>query len=155
MYGSSWISGSEIITLLFGSEAKSLIENDALLLSGINEELKGSCTVDKLWESELPVKCLLRFESPFADDLSEYCRKFQLKHTLIRKSAGVYEYAFIPQTIKKNVLHSLKKVETDGLTTVEVEPGSKFEFRSFLSGAFKVAQEQERVRIRITANIGE
>lgn len=153
MYGSSWISGSEIITLLFANEAIGLIENDIQLLSMINEELKGWCTVVKLWDTALPVRCSLKFESSFADDLSDYCRKLQLKHTLIRKSAGVYEYAFIPQTIKKNVMLSLKKIECNGLTIIEVEPGSKFEFASFLSGAFKVAQEQERTRIKISAEI--
>lgn len=153
MYGSPWISGSEIITLLFDSEAKGLIEDDVQLFSGINEELKGWCTVVKLWNSALPIRCGLKFESVYANNLSEYCRKLQLKYTLIRKSVGVYEYAFIPQTLKKNLLLSLKTVESDGLTTIEVEPGPKFEFASFLSGAFKVAQEQERTRIKISAEI--
>jgi radical SAM superfamily enzyme YgiQ (UPF0313 family) len=154
MYGSSWISGSEVITLLFDGKAQKMIEEGDRVIAAINEELKGWCTIVNKWNNALPVKCVMTFESPYSHDLSEYCRKLQLKYTLIKKSAGVYEYAFVPQAVKKNFLVSLRAIEVDGLNTLVLEPGPKFLFEPFLSGAFKASQE-EQVRIQITAAIKE
>jgi radical SAM superfamily enzyme YgiQ (UPF0313 family) len=152
-YETPWISGSDVITLLFGSDAQKLIEGDERIITSVNEELHGWCTIVKLWNDGLPLKYSFTFESPFNQTLSEYCRILQLKHTLVKKSVGVYDYAFVPQAIKKNVIASLKSIEENGQTTVLLEPGLKFNMGSFLSTAFNIPEEQDKVRVQIHAAI--
>lgn len=153
MYGTSWISGSEVVTLLFAAEARQTIVGHGPLVGSMNEELKGWCRVEAIIDPAQVAGCTLTFASPFKSDPGEACRQLQLKYTLLKKSHGHYEYSFAPQSIRKNIVAALGTREVDGQTTLWLEPGSKFDLGQFLALAFKDVEPENRVRIGIGAEI--
>jgi radical SAM superfamily enzyme YgiQ (UPF0313 family) len=153
LHGTSWISGSEVITLQFAAAAQQLIIGNENLIESINKELKGWCRVVNIIDPEQIAGYTFTFVSTFKSDPGEFCRLQQLKHTLIKKSPGNYEFSFVPQSIKKNIVTSLKSSETGGMTTIYLEPGSKFDLKQFIEAAFKGVDPENQVRIGISADI--
>ncbi|HEX2956550.1 MAG TPA: radical SAM protein [Chitinispirillaceae bacterium] len=154
MHGLSWISGSEVITLQLTAGAQQLISGNENLIDLMNEELKGWGKVINVIDDPAQIAgCSFTLVSTFKSDPGEFCRYHQLKHTLLKKSSGNYEYSFVPQSIKKNIVTSLKTIERDGLTTILLEPGSKFDLKQFIALTFKGVDPEMQVRIEINADI--
>ncbi len=153
MYGTSWISGSEVVTLQFAAEARQMIDGHGPLVDSMNEELKGWCRVEAIIDSGQVAGCSLTFASPFRPDPGEACRQLQLKYTLLKKSPGHYEFSFAPQSIRKNIVSALGIREVDGQTILWLDPGSKFDLKQFMALAFKDVEPEKRVRIGIGAAI--
>jgi radical SAM superfamily enzyme YgiQ (UPF0313 family) len=149
----SWISGSEVLTLQFDSGAQQLIVGNEKLIHLINDELRGWCRVVNIIDPAQIAGYSFALVSTFKADPGEFCRQLQLKHTLIKRSPGNYEFSFVPQSIKKNVLTSLKTIESEGQTTILLEPGSKFDLKQFIEATFKGVDPESLVRIRINAEI--
>jgi radical SAM superfamily enzyme YgiQ (UPF0313 family) len=153
VHGISWISGAEVITLQFAAAAQQLIVGSEKLIDLVNEELKGWCRIINIIDPAQIEGCSFTFVSTFKSDPGEFCRQLQLKHTLLKKSPGNYEYSFVPQSIKKKILISLKTIESNGQTTILLEPGSKFDLKLFMGATFKGVDSENQVRIGIRADI--
>ncbi len=153
MHGLSWISGAEVITLQFAAGAQQLTIGNEKLIDSMNDELKGWGSIVSVIDPALIEGYSFTFISPFKADSGEFCRQLQLKHTLLKKSPGNYEFSFVPQAIKKNIVVSLKTSEIDGQTTIWLEPGSKFDLKQFMEATFKGVDPEMRVRIGIRTEI--
>jgi hypothetical protein len=126
--------------------------HDKPTLKAINAGLDGWGSIRGL-ATVAPSSLRLMVRSPFPGRLGEFCRECGLKYLHRKTGEKSFAFAFTDDSLKKKIVESLScETDGDGVTTVDMTVGRKFDPRAFLASSFCLPSPDERVRITARAD---
>lgn len=157
LFKSNWITGDDIVTLLWSNSDRSRIEtffNDPVFIAEVNKLTGGFGTVAGLLPWPFAVVSTFSFASPFQFDPAPYCKDKAIRYTQRKIAENGYQYDLSKDSLKKKLFASmaasLQSPEGNCLVTI-LGPGPKFEPEEFAKMAFNLPSEDEWVRVGISA----
>lgn len=153
-----WVLGSDVITLMWGDKACSLIEKDAAdpgFMARVNDEMGQWGRSSGLAGAEKP-GFRLRFDSPLGFEGEKFLKRQGLKYTLFKDKDGTSVFAFTKDSLKKGVMSELRVRSKDPAASLSgtegvVTIGPKFNADEFLKEAFAFVERNDWVRTKISA----
>jgi radical SAM superfamily enzyme YgiQ (UPF0313 family) len=150
-FGSEWIHGEEIFTLLFQEDAGAMLQDlcsDKQFLAKINAALSQRVTVLNI-SMKMPASLLLtlRIVTPWECDPAKYFALHALKHTALRAGDKGMNYQFTKDALKKRILLSMEIRQDPANSIVEIVPGEKFVYGEFIRAVVTLPSERHLVRV--------
>jgi radical SAM superfamily enzyme YgiQ (UPF0313 family) len=155
--GSAWVTGLDFITLAFDSAALRAVRqllDDPASFARVNSGLDGWCRIVRPHEGPPPRRMELEARAPYAFDGNAWCGVQRLKYTL-RKKDGWSVFDFTKEAIRRGIVFSMRAREDEGIASVELTVGDKFDAAEFARTAFVLPEKGEWVRIGFHARRDE
>lgn len=130
----AWITGDDIITLNWYGDGISLLEGiirEKEFTKKVNEHIPGEWGLLKRAGCSGPANVRLIITSVKDIDPRNYLEASRLKYTLRKTSGSSFVYEFSRDSLKKNIILSLTKNVSDGLTALVLDAGIKFNLEKF------------------------
>ncbi|HUI93438.1 MAG TPA: radical SAM protein [Chitinivibrionales bacterium] len=155
---SCWITGDDIITLLWIGRGVELLENGLphpARLSRINKVLGDWGTIKNIVD-EKPSSWSLSIRSPFPFEPKVWFAEKGLPYMLRKTGDGAYVFDFSEKALKKKIVKSLDhKMLMDGMTELRMTVFDKFDPEEFIKETFGSKNENDWVRIRVESKAGK